>query len=98
MDLATWGAKKFRLSISVAVHRRAAWADFTDWLSANSELKISPYVVEAALLCQRLGITDPSEADLDGMLIISNGNDEQPEDTSVIMSDDTRRLFDNLFS
>ena len=90
-----WGEGKYKVTLSVSVGLRPDWHQFKRWLRKNSTLSISAYVVQAALLCQRLGIDDPSQADLDGK-IITGGCGPQTTESTVTISREARNALDKL--
>ena len=90
-----WGEGKYKVTLSVSIGLRPQWHQLKRWLRENSDLSISAYVVNAALLCQQLGIDDPSQADLDGK-IITGGSAPKTTETTVTMSQEARNALDKL--
>lgn len=57
-----------RVTISVSDDLLPAWTAARDWIEAG-EISLSRFLVSAAILCQRLGIDDPENANFGDFLM-----------------------------
>jgi hypothetical protein len=96
-----------KVTISVADDLLPEWQALRAWLADEGELSLSRYVVAAALLCKRLGISNPESAEFGDLLmedLLNESTWEPPNlDTAthhngrVTMDDAAASALDKLF-
>lgn len=94
-------------SLSVSGDLERVYADVQAWVAGSGEMSLSRYLITAAALCQRLGITDPESADINalwtGEIYHSPGEYDELDERyteskpEVTLSSDAARAFDKLF-
>lgn len=93
-----------RSSLSIPVDDLEMFDELTNWITENTQLSRSAYLLKAAELCARHGITDPDVADIGGEIesntVAGVSNLTAPideENRSVMVDADAIAALDKLF-